>query len=303
MNKKVCELAENSGCKVLCGESLKNYTTMKTGGICSCMIFPRTFEDCAAIVTALKREGEPYFIMGKGSNVIADDRGYSGTVIVFGRDMSNISVNGNIITAESGASLGEVCKKALENGLSGLEFAYGIPGSVGGAVYMNAGAYGGEISDIITCVSALDPENGKIKKFLPNELDMSYRHSVFSENKYVIVSADFVLDKGDPEEIENKMKELISRRKEKQPLEYPSAGSTFKRPMGSYASLLIEQCGLKGLSVGDAEVSRKHSGFIINKGSASSEDIFTLIQKVRSEVRSKTGYELECEPVILKDQM
>lgn len=301
MNKKICELAEDLGCTVLIGENLKNYTTMKTGGVCSCIIYPRTFEDCTALISALKSEGEPYFIMGKGSNVIADDGGYSGTVMIFGRDMSEISVNGNTVTVQSGASLGEVCRKALEHSLTGLEFAYGIPGSAGGAVYMNAGAYGGEMSDVITCVYAADPESGGIKKFLPDELDMSYRHSVFTENKYIILSAELSLEKGDPKKIESKMKELISKRKEKQPLEYPSAGSTFKRPQGSYASLLIEQCGLKGLSVGGAEVSRKHSGFIINKGNATSNDILTLIEKVRTEVRSQTGYDLECEPVILKD--
>ncbi|MGN1416148.1 MAG: UDP-N-acetylmuramate dehydrogenase [Oscillospiraceae bacterium] len=300
MNERVCRLAKELDCKVLYNEPLKKYTTFKVGGECSCIIKPKSAADCGRLAAELKKEGEPFFVLGKGSNVIADDGGYKGTVLLIGEDMSEISVNGNIITAGAGAPLISVCKKALENSLTGLEFAYGIPGTVGGGVYMNAGAYGGEIKDILKFAEAVDRETFEVRRFTAEEAQLSYRKSIFMENGYIITSAVFELSDGDSAEIKTKMNELMEKRISKQPLDFPSAGSTFKRPEGSFASLLIEQCGLKGLSVGGAQVSTKHSGFVINTGNATSADIFALIEKVKEIVFEKTGYRLECEPVILK---
>lgn len=300
MNERVCGLAEKLNCKVLYNEPLKKYTTFKVGGECSCIIRPKSAADCGALAEQLKKEGEPFFILGKGSNVIADDDGYKGTVLLIGEDMAEISVSGNIITAGAGASLISVCKRALENSLTGMEFAYGIPGTVGGGVYMNAGAYGGEIKDILKYAEAVDRETGEVRRFTSQEAQLSYRKSIFMNDRYIITSAVFELSEGDPAEIKAKMNELMEKRISKQPLDFPSAGSTFKRPEGSFASLLIDQCGLKGLSVGGAQVSTKHSGFVINTGNATSEDIFALIEKVKEIVFEKTGYRLECEPVILK---
>lgn len=300
MNERVCRLAEELDCKILYNEPLKKYTTFKVGGECSCIIRPRSASDCGRLAAELKNVGEPFFVLGKGSNVIADDSGYKGTVLLIGEDMSEISVTGNIISAGAGASLIAVCKKAQENSLAGMEFAYGIPGTVGGGVYMNAGAYGGEIKDILKYAEAVDRESGEVKRFTAEEAQLSYRKSIFMDNSCIITLAVFELSEGDPDRIKAKMNELMEKRISKQPLEYPSAGSTFKRPEGSYASLLIEQCGLKGLSVGGAQVSTKHSGFVINTGNATSADIFALIEKVKEIVFEKTGYSLECEPVILK---
>ena len=220
---------------------------------------------------------------------------------VVGKDHSDISQNGNVLTCQSGASLSKICLYALENSLSGLEFAYGIPGTLGGAVFMNAGAYGGEMKDVITSVKAMDRQ-GNIKTYLPDELELSYRRSRFTNSGEIILSADIRLENGDKTEIKAKMDKLTEQRRSKQPLEFPSAGSTFKRPEGSYASLLIEQCGLKGVHVGDAEVSTKHSGFIINKGNADFSQLMELIDVVKNTVKEKTGYVLECEPLIISDK-
>lgn len=300
MNERVCRLAGEMGCKLMYNEPLKKYTTFKVGGECSCIIKPKGAADCGALAAELKKEGEPFFILGKGSNVIADDDGYKGTILLIGDDMAEIAVSGNIVTAGAGASLISVCKRALDNSLAGMEFAYGIPGTVGGGVYMNAGAYGGEIKDILKYAEAVDRETGEVRRFTAQEAQLSYRKSIFMDNGYIITSAVFELSQGDPAEIKAKMNELMEKRISKQPLDFPSAGSTFKRPEGSFASLLIDQCGLKGLSVGGAQVSTKHSGFVINTGNATSADIFALIEKVKEIVFEKTGYRLECEPVILK---
>ncbi len=299
MKQRIAQIAEKLNCPIQKNVPLKNLTTFKTGGNAEMIVKISSENTLAEIIREINNDNEKFFVLGKGSNIIADDNGYDGIIIMPGEEMSEITLSGKVITAGAGASLITVCRKALDNSLTGLEFAYGIPGSVGGAVYMNAGAYGGEIKDVIVSVRAADPVSGEIKTFTKNEMDMSYRHSIFSENKFIITEAVFELEIGEKNEIESKMNELMEKRRSKQPLEYPSAGSTFKRPEGSYASLLIEQCGLKGLSVGGAEVSTKHSGFIINKGNASSSDILTLIQKVQDEVFEKTGYKLETEPLIL----
>lgn len=224
-------------------------------------------------------------------------------VILIGNDFSEISsLSDTEIYCQSGALLSSFCVFARENSLSGAEFAYGIPGSVGGAVYMNAGAYGGEIKDIISYCDVID-ENDELKRLTPEELCLSYRHSSIMGTEKIIVGAAFSLRKGDASEIKSAMDDFMSRRKTKQPLEYGSAGSTFKRPEGSYASLLIDECGLKGYSVGGAQVSEKHAGFVINKDNATFSDVMSLIEDVKRIVKEKTGYVLECEPVIISDKI
>lgn len=300
MNSTVCGYACEVGANVLYDVPLKKLTTFKVGGNCSALIIINSVQGLTEIIKLLNEENEPFFVLGKGSNIIADDKGYNGTIIKFGDEMSEIAVNDEIITAGSGASLSAVCKVALDNCLTGIEFAYGIPGSVGGGVYMNAGAYGGEIKDIIVFADAMNPVTGEITRFSNADMLLSYRKSIFAENKFIILSATFKLTKGNKNEIKSKMSELMEKRKSKQPLEYPSAGSTFKRPEGAFAAKLIEDCGLKGYHIGDAEISEKHSGFVINKGNASSADILKLISDVRNIVFEKTGFRLETEPVILK---
>ena len=301
MNKAVCKAAEKSGCTVIYDGLLRDYTTFRVGGSC-CIIKLNGAEACSELVRLLKENNEPYYILGRGSNIIADDKGVNGTVLLIGNLMSDKRVEDDIIYCDAGATLTALCNTALDNGLAGAEFAYGIPGTVGGAVYMNAGAYGGEIKDIILYAEAVNRETGELKRFTPEEMELSYRHSRFMKNDYIITSAAFKLEKGDKTELRAKMDELMEKRRSKQPLEYPSAGSTFKRPEGSYASLLIEQCGLKGYAVGGAEVSTKHSGFVINKNNASFDDIMQLIEDVKKIVEEKTGYKLECEPVIMSDK-
>lgn len=293
-------LAASLGCKIMVYESLSNHTSFKVGGRCDMLIYPNSAESLKELYTKCKDISLNSFILGNGSNVLFNDRGFRGVVFVISHEIGNISVNENVVTAEAGASLSRLCVTALDNGLTGLEFAYGIPGTVGGAVYMNAGAYGGEIKDVIKSVTAVDT-NGKLITFTSDELDMGYRKSVFTDKDYVILSATFELTSGDNTEIKAKMDDLMSRRKAKQPLEYPSAGSTFKRPEGTYAGLVIEQSGLKGYTVGGAQVSEKHANFVINKGGAKASDIITIIDDIKKTVKEKTGYDLECEVKLIPD--
>lgn len=299
--EEISAAAEALGCRVEVGAELKNYTTFKIGGRCGILIEMRGEESFLKLIPLVEKLGVPYHIFGKGSNLIVDSDGISGVVFVSGKGFSDISRNGKVLTCSAGASLASVCNFAMENGLSGLEFAYGIPGTLGGAVFMNAGAYGGEMKDVTVSVRAMD-RSGNITEYPEEKLDFSYRHSRFSENGEIILSADIKLQKGNKSQIKADMEAILEKRRSKQPLEYPSAGSTFKRPEGSYASLLIEQCGLKGVHVGDAEVSTKHSGFIINKGNASFAELMELIRFVKDTVKEKTGYALECEPLIITDK-
>jgi UDP-N-acetylmuramate dehydrogenase len=240
-------------------------------------------------------------VIGKGSNIIVSDNGFDGVIILFGKDFSEIKVvSDNILECQSGAALKKVCCVALENNMSGLEFAWGIPGTIGGALYMNAGAYGGEMKDVVLYAEYVN-EKGELVRVDKKDMDLAYRHSIFSDNRnMLIVKVVLQLVKNDYNKIKLKMDELLQKRIDKQPLNFPSAGSTFKRPEGNYASYLIEKCGLKGLSVGDAQVSEKHSGFIINKGNATCEDIMKLVSLVQEKVKDDTGYELELEPRIIK---
>ena len=269
-------------------EYLKEYTTLHIGGKCKKIFFPKNEEEVKKILA-----GYQPIILGNGSNVlISDEREFETAMIL--TQMNHIECHKDMIIADAGAKLMDVCLFAYQKGLSGLEFAYGIPGSTGGAILMNAGAYGGEISDVVERVKTIKKEYSK------EECAFKYRHSIFSDNDECITKAVFRLKKGDPEMIRMKMKELIAKRIEKQPLDQYSAGSTFKRGPDFYASQLINDCNLKGYRVGDAAVSEKHAGFLINRGHASFHDFLTLIQKVQKIVYEKTSKKLECEIKIIE---
>ncbi len=300
--ERIVETANKFGCKFCYDESLKKYNTFKLGGNCRLLVKINSAESCIAVKKVCKENDIPYVVIGNGSNLIIDDDGFNGVVILIGNDFSEIKlVSDTEIYCEAGALLSSFCVFSRENSLSGAEFAYGIPGSIGGAVYMNAGAYGGEIKDIISYCDVID-ENNEIRRLTPDELSLSYRHSSVMGTEKIIIGAAFSLKKGEKSEIKSVMEDFMNRRKSKQPLEYGSAGSTFKRPEGSYASLLIDECGLKGYSVGGAEVSEKHAGFVINKNNATFSDVMSVIEDVRNIVKEKTGYILECEPVIISDK-
>ncbi len=275
-------------------EPMTRRTTFGIGGP-ALLLRPRSRAELQAAMTLCREAGEEPFILGRGSNLLVSDSGIARPVIRLDGDFTAITREGNTLRCGAGASLIAVCRAAAENSLSGIEWGYGIPGSLGGGVYMNAGAYGGELRDVLTEVTFLD-EAGEYRTLPAAELSLSYRHSIFEDRPgTVIVGAVLTLTPGDPAAIRAAMEDYMSRRREKQPLEYGSAGSTFKRPVGNYASALVDQCGLKGLSVGGAEVSRKHAGFIINRGGATAADVRELIAEVQRIVREKTGYTLECE--------
>lgn len=298
--KLLIDEAEKAGCKVELKPLLKDYTTFRIGGEAAALFELDSVQKCQRLIPFAAKNNIPYFILGRGSNVLADDRK---------TDLAIFRINGSApemigedtIHCFAGVPLVKLCGFALDNGLGGLEFAYGIPGSVGGAVYMNAGAYGGEMKDVLASVSALDT-NGNIHEYSADELEMSYRHSRFTDSGEVILSAEFRLKKADKNSIKARMSELMEKRRSKQPLEFPSAGSTFKRPEGAYAAQLIEECGLKGFTVGNAQVSEKHSGFVINRGGASFDDVMAVIAAVKKTVAEKTGYKLECEPIIISER-
>ncbi|MBR5501455.1 MAG: UDP-N-acetylmuramate dehydrogenase [Oscillospiraceae bacterium] len=286
-----------NGLQLRLNEPLSLHTGFRTGGSCSMVLAQTEAAFCEAI-TVVRAAEVPYFVLGRGSNVLAADEGYSGIVIKYVGD--EISVCGTRVTVAAGASLATLCRAALQNSLTGLEFAYGIPGSVGGAVFMNAGAYDGQMADVLASVRIMDAQ-GCVRELAAEELKLSYRHSIFHEQRdWVILSAAFELKVGEAAAISARMEELMARRIDKQPLDYPSCGSTFKRPEGAYASKLIDDCGLKGLSVGGAQVSKKHSGFVINRGGATSSDILQLCANVKEIVKEKTGFELELEVELLK---
>ncbi len=288
------EQLQKAGIPLAEQEPMTRRTTFGIGGP-ALLLRPRSRAELQAAMTLCREAGEEPFILGRGSNLLVSDSGISRPVIQLDGDFTAITREGNTLRCGAGASLIAVCRAAAENSLSGIEWGYGIPGSLGGGVYMNAGAYGGEMKDILTEVTFLD-EAGEYRTLPAAELSLSYRHSIFEDRPgTVIVGAVLTLTPGDPAAIRAAMEDYMSRRREKQPLEYGSAGSTFKRPVGNYASALVDQCGLKGLSVGGAEVSRKHAGFIINRGGATAADVQELIAEVQRIVREKTGYTLECE--------
>ncbi len=281
---------------ILCveNESLKKHTSFKIGGKCKILAYPKNSEQVFYILNICKNNGIPYFILGKGSNLLVSDSGFEG-VVISSKNLNNIKlISDNEIYCESGVNLSKLCSFALENSLSGLEFAFGIPGSVGGAVFMNAGAYGGEMKDVVKNVTHLD-NMGNIQKFRGRDLKFSYRHSVYQEQESFILGVVLKLSKAEKSKIKLKMDELLGKRKAKQPLEFPSAGSIFKRPKNAYAAELIEKCGLKGEKIGGAQVSEKHSGFIVNLGGATSDDVNNLIKKIQKVVVKNSGVFLEPE--------
>lgn len=295
------QLAFEYGAELYRNEPLKKYTSFHIGGSADLLIKPNSAECIGRVIRLCKEKNVPYQLLGRGSNVLVSDNGLRGVVIVVSDSFSDISVSGEQIVCEAGASLHKICAAARDNSLTGLEFAYGIPGTVGGAIYMNAGAYGGEMKDVVEYCEFLD-ENGEAQRFSADELDLSYRHSFFTNKDCVILKVALRLKKGDKAAISERMSELMNKRKNGQPLEYPSAGSTFKRPVGDYAARLIEASGLKGFSCGDAQVSEKHSGFVVNKGNATFSDVMGVIDGVKKKVYSDSGIMLECEVLILGDE-
>ncbi|MCQ2451305.1 MAG: UDP-N-acetylmuramate dehydrogenase [Clostridia bacterium] len=277
-------------------ERMKKHTTFKIGGEADVFVAPLNEIELEFVLKTANEYSVPVFILGKGSNILVSDKGIEGAVVCLNK-MDKITVEGEEIICESGANLSAVCMAALENGLTGLEFAYGIPGSVGGALYMNAGAYGGEMSDVVACAYCID-KNGNETYIEKDKMELSYRHSVFM-NGLIVTKVILKLKKGDKAEIKAKMQELLARRKDKQPLDFPSAGSTFKRPQGNFAGTLIEKCGLKGEKVGGAAVSQKHAGFIINQNNATSKDVLDLIDKVRQGVYKSENIMLEPEVIFV----
>ncbi|MDV3428540.1 MAG: UDP-N-acetylmuramate dehydrogenase [Bacillota bacterium] len=273
------------------------YTSFKVGGPVDYLVNPGSYQQVSDIVKLCRKLGMPYYIIGNCSNLIVKDGGFRGTLIKLSK-LNKIYIEGNRITSQSGTLLKSVSNAALEESLTGFEFASGIPGSVGGAIYMNAGAYDGEISKVIEDARVLD-NNGEIKNLTKEELELGYRSSSVQTYGYVILEATFKLNPGDKEKIRNRIIELTNRRCDKQPLEFPSAGSTFKRPEGFFAAKLIEDTGLKGLTVGEAEVSTKHSGFLINKGGASAKDVIDLITLVQERVKEKFNVDLHPEVRII----
>ena len=291
--------AEKIGLEFYENESLSRHTTFKIGGPATFFVRPSSVEQVSEVVNYCAAGGIRLVPLGRGSNVLVSDEGIDGVVMNLGSKFSIITLlDEGTIYCEAGANLIQLCNFALENSLTGLEFAYGIPGSVGGAVFMNAGAYGGEIKDTIIYADHVD-KNGNTGRFFGDELQMSYRHSVYSGKDYYITGAAFKLQKGDKDEIKEKMEELLAKRYDKQPMDKPSAGSTFKRPEGAFASALIDQCGLKGYRVGGAEVSTKHAGFVINAGGATCSDVLALISDVQKKIKEETGFSLEPEVEIL----
>ncbi len=287
----LCQICSSE--QVFCEEPMSRHTTFRTGGPADILVTPKA-EQIGEILSLCKKEQLPWTVIGNGSNLLVGDGGIRGVVLEIGKQMSEISIEGTTITAGAGAMLSAIASKAAAQELTGLEFASGIPGSLGGAVVMNAGAYGGEMKDVLTEVTVLTPE-GTFLTLPVAELDLSYRHSIIPERGYLVVSAVLELYPGKAEEIRAIMDDLKEKRVSKQPLEYPSAGSTFKRPEGYFAGKLIQDAGLRGFQVGGAQVSEKHCGFVINRDHATSADICNLMDQVSEVVFEKFGVRLEAE--------
>ncbi len=298
----IAELTQHcrrQGYRFIENEPMSRHTSFKIGGAARLFLQPKSAGEAADMMAAAQRLGVPLLVVGRGSNLLVCDEGIGGAVLCMGEGMDEIYLEDETtVVAGAGASLNRLCVFARQHGLTGLEFAYGIPGTVGGAVYMNAGAYGGEMKDVLHSVGHLTPD-GHEGSLEGEALQLGYRRSAYTDSGSCILWARLKLAKGDPDVIQAAMNDLWERRQTKQPLDYPSAGSTFKRPVGNYASALIEQCGLKGCQVGGAMVSPKHSGFIINTGGATCADVLALIEQVRGCVQQQTGYCLECEVKII----
>lgn len=296
--ERLAALCQLEKIPVLWDEPMKNHTSFKIGGPAAALCAPKDRQQLRELVGFVQREGVDSWYIGNGSNLLVSDEGLNGVAILLDSSFDGeIELDGTVLLAPAGKKLSAVCAAACAAGLTGLEFAYGIPGSVGGAVYMNAGAYGGEMKDRLLWVEYLAP-TGEIVRLQQEQLSLSYRHSRFMEEGMqgsCIVRAAFGLQRGEKAAIQSEMDRILNQRRQKQPLEYPSAGSTFKRPQGAFAAQLIDECGLKGFTVGGAQVSEKHAGFVINTGKATCADVLELTRQVRECVQEKTGYLLELE--------
>lgn len=297
---KLIEYVKSLDISYVENEDMSLHTTFKIGGPARLIVYPKSVEEISGIVKKCRELDVRYMAVGNGSNLLVADEGIDACVIVIGKDFSDIElIDENTIFAKAGAPLMKVCRFALEHSLSGLEFAFGIPGYCGGGAFMNAGAYGGELKDVLYRCEHID-ENGDIGYLEGDDLALAYRHSAYYDNGCIITGLYMKLEKGNPEEIKAKMEDFMGRRKDKQPLEYPSAGSTFKRPEGYFAGALIEECNLKGASVGGAQVSTKHAGFVINTGGATCQDVLDLCKHVHDTILDKKGVELEMEIRVTK---
>ncbi len=279
---------------VLLDEPMKKHTSFRVGGNADIMIQPSTVEELKSAMKYIKENNIPYYVMGNGSNLIVGDKGFRGVIIKIFSRMCHVEVDGEFMDIKAGALMTVIAAKALENSLTGFEFASGIPGTFGGAVCMNAGAYGGEMKDILVSVNVLT-KDGEVKTLSKDELELSYRHSIIPEKEYIVISGRIKLEKGVYDDIKEEMSSLSAKRREKQPLNYPSAGSTFKRPEGYFAGKLISDAGLKGYNCNGAEVSEKHGGFVINKGNATAKDIVEVIKHCQETVYKEFGVNLETE--------
>lgn len=295
---QLCRIAGSDN--VLTDEPMDKHITFRVGGNADFYVIPHSIDEVKELVGMLKSCNYPYYILGNGSNMLIGDKGYRGAIIKLYKNMSDIQIEGNIVTAQAGALLSKLAACCCEESLEGLEFAAGIPGTLGGAVVMNAGAYGGEMKDVLLSVTVLD-DNGEIIELNNEQLELGYRSSIISKKGYIVLEAKLKLKNGNSEEIKNKIEQLRKKRIEKQPLEYASAGSTFKRPEGYFAGKLIMDSGLKGRCIGGAKVSEKHCGFIINTGNATAKDIKELIEFAAETVYEKFGVKIETEVKMLGD--
>ncbi|GFN34359.1 UDP-N-acetylmuramate dehydrogenase [Tepidimicrobium xylanilyticum] len=286
--------------EILFDEPMKNHTSFKIGGPADIMIIPNREDDITKSIKFCRENNIRYFVMGNGTNLLVKDTGIRGVVIKISNGFDNIEIQGDKVICQSGALLSKVAKKALKNSLTGFEFASGIPGTIGGAITMNAGAYGGEMKDIVVKVRVLD-KNNRVVEFSNEEMDFRYRGSKVVDQGLVVLGAEFKLKNGDFSQIKERMEDLTERRVSKQPLELPSGGSTFKRPEGHFAGKLIEDAGLRGVRFGDAQVSEKHCGFIVNRGEATFEQVLTLIRTIQKIVYDKFNVILEPEIKIIGD--
>lgn len=282
--------------RIFLNEPMKKHTTFQVGGNADCLILIEKEEEFVSLIRYLNQIEIPYLVLGNGSNLLVSDDGFRGVVLKTKGSFSEITVDGEQITAQAGVLLSQVAKAAYEQGLTGLEFAAGIPGTVGGAVVMNAGAYGGEMSQVVSQVQVID-KSGEILTMDNSSMEFGYRKSAIKNHPFVVMQVTFQLQKGDKEQIKAKMDELASARREKQPLEFPSAGSTFKRPEGYFAGKLIMDAGFRGYTLGGAQVSEKHCGFVINKGNATAQDISDLMKEVSDGVYEKFNVRLEPEVI------
>ena len=294
--KEIASFMEAEDIKI--DEMMSKHTSFRVGGPAKVFLTVHSEESLRNILLALKRYELPYFVLGNGSNLLVSDEGFDGVMVYLGEEFSEVEITGTQMRAKAAALLGKVARMAMEEELAGLEFAAGIPGSLGGGVVMNAGAYGGELSQVVTKVRAMNPD-GEIIELEKDQLLLGYRTSIFKTKSFVILEVFMELQKGNKEEILVKIKEYTKARVEKQPLEYPSAGSTFKRPEGYFAGKLIMDAGLRGYRVGDAQVSEKHCGFVINRGNATATEIKTLMENVAKKVKEEFGVDLEAEVIML----